>query len=73
MALNYLRQSSDALNEKSLYAVHAALGLSVSDVLLQGCQAIVVTRFILMPLKAQPFSFFSNNFQTHKKATSQSL
>lgn len=27
---------------KSIYAVHAALGLSVSDVLLQGCQAIVV-------------------------------
>ena len=26
----------------SVYAVHAALGLSVSDVLLQGCQAVVV-------------------------------
>lgn len=37
-----LRQGNDALNEKSIYAVHAALGLSVSDVLLQGCQAIVV-------------------------------
>ncbi len=37
-----LRQGSDALNEKSIYAVHAALGLSVSDVLLQGCQAVVV-------------------------------
>jgi len=30
------------LNEKSIYAVHAALGLSVSDILLQGCQPIIV-------------------------------
>ena len=42
VASSNLRQGSDALNEKSIYAVHAALGLSVSDVLLQGCQAIVV-------------------------------
>lgn len=37
-----LRQGSDALNEKSIYAVHAAMGLSVSDILLQGCQSVVV-------------------------------
>lgn len=42
VASSNLRQGSDALNEKSIYAVHAALGLSVSDVLLQGCQPIVV-------------------------------
>lgn len=42
VASSNLRQGSDALNEKSIYAVHAALGLSVSEVLLQGCQAIVV-------------------------------
>jgi AAA15 family ATPase/GTPase len=42
VASSNLRQGSDALNEKSIYAVHAALGLSVSDVLLQGCQAVVV-------------------------------
>lgn len=37
-----LRESDDKLNEKSIYAVHAALGLSVSDVLLQGCQVVIV-------------------------------
>ncbi len=42
VASSNLRQGNDALNEKSIYAVHAALGLSVSDVLLQGCQPIVV-------------------------------
>ena len=42
VASSNLRQGSDALNEKSIYAVHAALGLSISDVLLQGCQAVVV-------------------------------
>ena len=42
VASSNLRQGSDTLNEKSIYAVHAALGLSVSDVLLQGCQAVVV-------------------------------
>ena len=42
IASSNLRQGSDALNEKSIYAVHAALGLSISDVLLKGCQAIVV-------------------------------
>ena len=29
-------------NQSSVYAVHAALGLGVSDVLLQGCQVVVV-------------------------------
>lgn len=42
VASSNLRQGSDAMNEKSIYAVHAALGLSVSDVLLQGCQGVVV-------------------------------
>lgn len=37
-----LRAADDKLNEKSIYAVHAALGLSVSDILLQGCQSIIV-------------------------------
>lgn len=37
-----LRKGNDLLNEKSIYAVHAAMGLSVSDVLLQGCQAVIV-------------------------------
>jgi predicted ATPase/5S rRNA maturation endonuclease (ribonuclease M5) len=42
VASSNLRQGSDSLNEKSIYAVHAALGLSVSDILLQGCQPIIV-------------------------------
>lgn len=37
-----LRQGAASLNEHSIYAVHAALGLSVSDILLQGCQPIIV-------------------------------
>jgi len=37
-----LRQGADSLNEKSIYAVHSAMGLSVSDILLQGCQNIIV-------------------------------
>lgn len=37
-----LRASDDKVNRKSIYAVHAALGLSVSDILLQGCQPIIV-------------------------------
>lgn len=39
---NEVRQGADTLNEKSIYAVHAAMGLSVSDILLQGCQPIIV-------------------------------
>lgn len=42
VASDNLRQSSDKLNEKSIYAVHAALGLSVSDILLQGCKPVIV-------------------------------
>lgn len=42
VASSDLRQGADALNERSIYAVHAAMGLSVSDILLQGCQEIVV-------------------------------
>ena len=37
-----LRASEDSVNTQSIYALHAALGLSVSDVLLQGCQPIIV-------------------------------
>lgn len=37
-----LRDSDDKLNEQSIYAVHAALGLSVSDILFQGCMPIIV-------------------------------
>jgi predicted ATP-dependent endonuclease of OLD family len=42
VASNNLRAADDKLNEKSIYAVHAALGLSVSDILLQGCQPVIV-------------------------------
>lgn len=42
VASDNLRQGNDCLNEKSIYAVHAALGLSVSDILLQGCKPIIV-------------------------------
>ena len=42
VASSDLRQGADSLNEKSIYAVHAAMGLSVSDILLQGCQNIIV-------------------------------
>jgi predicted ATP-dependent endonuclease of OLD family len=42
IASSNLRAAEDKLNEKSIYAVHAALGLSVSDVLLQGCKPIIV-------------------------------
>lgn len=42
VASSDLRQGADCLNQKSIYAVHAAMGLSVSDILLQGCQNVVV-------------------------------
>ncbi len=42
VASSDLRQGVDCLNQKSIYAVHAAMGLSVSDILLQGCQNVVV-------------------------------
>ena len=42
VASSDLRASSEKQNEKSIYAVHAALGLSVSDILLQGCHPIIV-------------------------------
>ena len=42
VASDNLRQGADKLNEKSIYAVHAALGLSVSDILLQGCKPVIV-------------------------------
>lgn len=37
-----LRASTSSAESKSIYPVHAALGLSVSDTLMQGCRAIVV-------------------------------
>lgn len=37
-----LRAGSGEVGEKSIYAVHAALGLTVSDVMLQGSKVIVV-------------------------------
>lgn len=42
VASDNLRDGSDSLNERSIYAVHAALGLSVSDILLQGCMPVIV-------------------------------
>lgn len=37
-----LRKGSGAIGEKSIYAVHAALGLTVSDVMLQGSKVVIV-------------------------------
>ncbi|MDR0917892.1 MAG: AAA family ATPase [Oscillospiraceae bacterium] len=37
-----LRENEDRNNATSIYAVHSALGLSISDVLLQGCQPVIV-------------------------------
>jgi len=37
-----LRAGSGTISEKAIYAVHAALGLTVSDVMLQGCQVVIV-------------------------------
>lgn len=42
VASSDLRAADDRINEKSIYAVHSALGLSVSDILLQGCQVVIV-------------------------------
>lgn len=42
VASDDLRIGDDKLNEQSIYAVHAALGLSVSDILLQGCKPVIV-------------------------------
>lgn len=43
VASNDLRANSPSSSkDNSVYAVHAALGLSVSDVLLQGCKPIIV-------------------------------
>lgn len=40
---NDLRAADNKLSKtNSVYAVHAALGLSISDVLLQGCNAVIV-------------------------------
>lgn len=37
-----LREGAGDAGNKSIYAVHAALGLTVSDVILQGCQVVIV-------------------------------
>lgn len=39
---NNLRANSDPKLNTSIYAVHAALGLNVSDILLHGCQPVIV-------------------------------
>ena len=42
VASSDLRANQNKLNVNSIYAIHSALGLSVSDVLLQGCKPIIV-------------------------------
>lgn len=42
VASNNLKDGADCNMENSIYAVHAALGLSVSDVLLNGCYPVIV-------------------------------
>jgi predicted ATP-dependent endonuclease of OLD family len=42
VAADDLRAADDSINEKSIYAVRSALGLTVSDILLQGCQPVIV-------------------------------
>lgn len=42
VASNNLKDGAGKYEENSIYAVHAALGLSVSDVMLSGCYPIVV-------------------------------
>lgn len=42
VASNNLRDGAGDLAENSIYAVHAALGLNVSDVLLSGCYPVIV-------------------------------
>lgn len=45
VASSNLRENGDKQNNQSIYAVHAALGLSISDVLFQGCKPIIVEGF----------------------------
>ena len=42
VASSDLRIGSAEVSQKSIYAVHAAMGLSVSDILIQGCQPVIV-------------------------------
>jgi len=42
VASSNLREGITKVNEKSIFAAHAALGLSVSNVILQGCQPVIV-------------------------------
>lgn len=41
VASSNLRAAEDRAQARSVYAVHAALGLSISDTLLQGCQPVI--------------------------------
>src|SRR5262249_48995364 len=42
VSANLRAADSDPAQSQSIYPVHAALGLSVSDTLLQGCQCVIV-------------------------------
>ena len=42
VASSNLRDGVGKLGDQSIYAVHAAMGLSVSDILFQGCQVVIV-------------------------------
>jgi len=42
VASSNLREGITSANKKSIFAAHAALGLSVSEVILQGCQPVIV-------------------------------
>lgn len=42
VASSNLREGVGKLGDQSIYAVHAAMGLSVSDILFQGCQTVIV-------------------------------
>ena len=52
-----LRAGTGEIGRKSIYAVHAALGLTVSDVMLQGCQVVLVEgpsdQFYLSAIKTE--------------------
>ena len=59
-ASNNLRDGSGSLEKNSIYAVHAALGLSVSDVLLSGCYPVIVEgpsdQYVLSAIKQKLIS-----------------
>ena len=55
VASNNLKDGAGKLESKSVYAVHAAVGLSVSDVMLEGCYPVIVEgpsdQFVLSAIK----------------------